>query len=306
MEWLPDSQMSATGADGGNYPTLVLDVHAELGEGPVWDTASQALIWVDILAPTVHWYYPSDGRTSSLQMKKPVGAIAVRSSGGLVLALEDGFWLLDQDDNSLRHVGTIEADNASIRMNDGKCDSSGRFWAGTVAYDSRPQAAALYRLETDLRVTKVLSDVTISNGLAWSPDDRTLYFIDSPTQGVDAFDYDARTGDISRRRRLLEVHSEVGLPDGMTVDEDGFLWVALWRGRAVHRYAPDGTLDRVVRLPVSQVTSCAFGGHDLRDLYITSAAVGLGAEAIALEPHAGGLFRFRPGVAGIPARTFDG
>ena len=284
---------------------LVVDGHAVVGEGPIWDPDSHALVWVDILGPTVHWFRPSDGRTQSVRLDLPVGAVAVRRSGGLVLAMEDGFWLRD-DDGASRRVASVEADDPDTRMNDGKCDSRGRFWAGTLSNAGRQDAGGLYRLDPDLSVTRVLAGVTTSNGLGWSPDDRTFYYIDLPTQAIDVFDYAPETGAISRRRHLVEIPPADGLPDGMTVDAEGFIWVALWGGWAVRRYAPDGALDRIIRLPVSQVTSCAFGGDDLQDLYITTAAMGLSDVDLAAQPGAGGLFRCRPGVLGMPPNQFHG
>jgi sugar lactone lactonase YvrE len=223
-----------------------------------------------------------------------------------VLALQNGFGLLDTDSGQVEMIADTEADQPGNRMNDGKCDSAGRFWAGTMSFKLDAGAGSLYRLDAEHRVSTVLSHVTLSNGLGWSPDDRTMYFIDSVTQGIDAFAFDPTTGSISNRRRLIDVASELGMPDGMTVDADGGIWVALWGGWAVHRYTPEGHLDRIVRLPVSQVTSCTFGGSDLRDLYITSAALQLEGDALAREPHAGALFCCRPGPVGLRANAYRG
>lgn len=285
---------------------LVLDAHAQLGEGPVWDGMTNVLMWVDIVGCVVHRFDPSVGCDRVVNVGKPVGAVAPRQSGGLVLALEDGFGLLDANCSEPSMIWNTDASERGCRMNDGKCDSAGRFWAGTMAYDLRPYAGALYRLETGYRVTKVLDGITISNGLGWSPDDRRMYFIDSGTGGVDVFDYDRDSGSVSRRRRLVEVSASVGMPDGMTVDSEGFIWVSLWGGSAVHRHAPDGRLDMIISLPVSQVTSCAFGGSDLSDLYITSATAGLSPDQRSRQSLAGGLFRCRPGVTGLAPHFFAG
>ncbi len=287
---------------------LVLDARAELGEGPVWDATTDELVWVDILGRRVHRYRPDDGSSRTFETPSPVGAVATRSNGGLVLALEDGFWLQDPGDGNggLRRLTEVESDVPGNRMNDGKVDPAGRFWAGTMAYDGTPGAGSLYRLEPDGHVTRVLRGVTTSNGLGWSPDGRLMYYIDTPTQRVDAFDYEVRTGEIDGRRTLVEIPAEVGSPDGMTVDAEGFLWVALWGGWAVHRYRPDGRLDGSIRVPVSQVSSCTFGGDGLSELYITSAATELGPDDLTAQPHAGSLFRSRPGVAGLPTHSFAG
>ena len=287
---------------------LVLDARAELGEGPVWDGTAEELLWVDILGRRVHRYRPADGSSRTFETPSPVGAVATRSNGGLVLALEDGFWLQDPGDGSggLRRLAEVESDVPGNRMNDGKVDPRGRFWAGTMAYDGRPGAGSLYRLDPDGQVTRVLDGVTTSNGLGWSPDRRVMYYIDTPTQRVDVFDYEERTGEISDRRTLVEIPSDAGSPDGMTVDAEGFLWIALWRGWAVRRYSPDGRLERSIRVPVSQVSSCTFGGPGLAELYITSAATELGPDELLAQPHAGGLFRWHPGVSGLPAHPFAG
>jgi sugar lactone lactonase YvrE len=285
---------------------LVLDARAELGEGPVWDERLRRLVWVDIQRGRVHLYDPEAGRCRHLRAGQPVGAAAPSAHGGLVLALAGGFARLDVETGALAMIAEVEADRPENRMNDGACDAVGRFWAGTMALDTRPGAGSLYRLDPDGRVTRVLTDVTISNGLDWSLDGRTMYYVDSPTRRIDRFDYDPATGEIGNRRPFVSIPEEAGLPDGLTVDAEGGVWVALWGGAALHRYGPDGRLDRVVPLPVTQPTSCAFGGPDLADLYVTSARMELSPEQRRRQPQAGGLFRLRPGVAGRPAHAFEG
>jgi len=287
---------------------VILEAHAAVAEGPTWDERTQRLIWVDIMANAVHAYDPAHDRDQSVDVGQPVGAAGLREAGGLVLALRDGFGLLDPDFGDLRLVAPVEADVSTNRMNDGKCGPDGRFWAGTMAYQPELVAGqgALYRLDpADYRVTRVVGDITLSNGLDWSPDQRLLYYIDSPTQGVDAFAFDAGSGTLDQRRRIVTIPRDVGLPDGMTVDGEGGLWVALHGGGAVHRYTPDGQLDRIIRLPVQHVTCCAFGGPEYADLYITSMTYGL-ADKIQDQPLAGALFRCRPGVKGRPPFRFGG
>lgn len=285
---------------------LVLDAHAEIGECPVWDDETATLVWVDQPRGVVHRFDPVTGIDEQLVVGQPVGAVALRKSGGLVLALRDGFGLVDADGGEMRLVCETELERTDTRMNDGKCDSAGRFWAGTMALDYTPGAGTLYRLDPDLTATAIVHDVTCSNGLAWSPDDRTMYFVDSFASGVDAFDFDPADGSVENRRRLVEIDPSEGQPDGMTIDRDGFLWVALWGGSCVRRYAPDDTLDACVRVPVAQVTSCAFGGPGLDDLYITSAGDGLTSDGWSVQPQAGGLFRASPGVGGAATRRFAG
>ncbi|MET0554879.1 MAG: SMP-30/gluconolactonase/LRE family protein [Vicinamibacteria bacterium] len=285
---------------------LALAAHAELGEGARWDERSQRLFWVDILQGRVHAFAPADGSCRSWSVGQPVGALGVREAGGLVLALRDGFATLDLGTGALSWIARVEDDRLSQRMNDGRCDAAGRFWAGTMAFDPSPGTGALYRLDAGGRVTTVLSGLTISNGLDWSPDGRALYFVDSGTQRVDLFDFDPVAGALSNRRPFVEVPSAAGMPDGLVVDADGLVWVALWGGGALHRYATDGALAEVVTLPVSHPTSCAFGGPDLQDLYVTSATVELTPAALSRQPYAGGLFRLRPGVAGRAGHRFAG
>jgi len=281
---------------------LVLDAHAELGEGPVWDQDRQQLVWVNITGNAVHRYDPVSGADEQQDTGQAVGAAALRAAGGLVLAIRDGFARLEG--SRLTMIAATEANRPGNRMNDGKVDPAGRFWAGTMAFDATPAAGSLYRLGPDHTVQTVLTGLTISNGLDWSPDGHTMYFIDSGSRGVDAFDFDLTTGAITNRRRLIDLAAAGGLPDGMTVDATGQLWVALWGAGRVQRYEPDGSLTAVVSLPVTQVTSCAFGGADLDDLYMTSAATALSEDQLRQQPCAGGLFRCRPGVTGKASTLF--
>jgi sugar lactone lactonase YvrE len=222
--------------------------------------------------------------------------------GGLVVALRDGFGILA--DGHLQMVAPVEADLPDNRMNDGKCDPAGRYLAGTMHLDELLGRGALYRLNSDLSVDRLITGVTISNGLAWSIDGRLMYYIDSPTQRVDAFDYDTESGELSNRRPFVHISPDIGAPDGMTLDSEGCLWVALFDGGAVHRFTPDGALETVVELPTRQITSCAFGGDRLDVLYITTARIGRSADP--LDPVAGGLFACEPGVTGLPTHYFNG
>jgi sugar lactone lactonase YvrE len=281
---------------------VVLDHRCLLGEGPVWDEREQKLLFVDILRGSVFRFDPGDGGLEEFAVGEAVGALAPRLSGGLVLATARGFSTLDLDSG---HVGPLAILDDSLRggrMNDGKCDPVGRFWAGTQSAVMGERRAALFRLDGDGSVTRVLQSVGISNGLDWSDDGRTLYYVDTVTARVDTFRFDAGRGTLADRRMFVEVPAEQGEPDGIALDEEGGLWVALFGGSAVHRYASDGSLDAVIRLPASLVTSCAFGGPELEDLYVTTAAHRLERA----EPEAGALFRFRPGVRGRPTRRFAG
>jgi sugar lactone lactonase YvrE len=312
---------------------VVLRAKATLGEGPVWDDRSGEVLFVDILERLVHRWHPGSGRWRALELPSHVSAVALRENGGLVLALQDGVYLLgpdsdDEDDGRgdgaprVRRAGIVDddvrpgpdpvlltamhKDRPGLRLNEGKCDPQGRFWVGSMNYDQTEGVGSLYRVTPEGHVGLMVERVTISNGLAWTSDGRTMYYIDTPTRGVDAFDFDPASGEISGRRRVVSIREGAGNPDGMTIDAEEHLLVALWGGGAIHRYAPDGQLVDEIPVPASQVSSCEFGGTDLRDLYITSARDGLSEEQLGTEPDAGSLFRVRMDVPGRPAARFRG
>jgi sugar lactone lactonase YvrE len=281
-----------------------------LSEGPRWHEERQELLWVDILGRKVHrGTLASDGaleRVETMTIDRHVGAVAPVIGGGYMLAAGRGFLFIDED-GSVRELAQPAAGSGDVRMNDGACDPLGRFWAGTMAYDESPGGGALYRLELDGRATTVLTGLTISNGIGWSPDGRTMYLNDSGTGCVDAFGFDGSSGAISDRRTLVRVDEPGAAPDGLTVDEDGGIWVALWNGGAVHRYAPDGALLARVELPVQRPTSCAFGGQRRDILFVTSARTELDEGALARQPHAGRVFAIEGlGVRGLPCMPYRG
>jgi sugar lactone lactonase YvrE len=277
---------------------LVHDARAELGEGPIWDSAAARLLWVDILQGRVHRFDPASGQEEIREVGQPVGAVTPSRDGSLVMATSRGFERLEWTTGRVSTIAEVEADVPGNRMNDGACDPAGRFWAGTMALDEKGAAGSLYRLDPDGRVSKMAGDISISNGIAWSADARVMYYVDSPTHRIDVFDYDRATGAIANRRALARIAPEHGFPDGLVLDADGFIWLALWGGSALHRYAPDGKLDRVVAVPAAYPTKCAFGGAALDELYITSATIALKRAKKSPGPHDGGLMRIRPGVRG--------
>jgi sugar lactone lactonase YvrE len=288
---------------------LLLDAKAELGEGPVWDGRRQVLYWVNILGKQVHVYDPKANRDRVLVTPEFVGCVAPRRRGGLVMALKDSFAAMDLESGQVTPLAPMPKPvPPQNRLNDGKCDPIGRFWAGTLAMDGAKEAASLYTLEPDLRVSLKLDKVGLSNGLAWTADARTMYFIDTRARAVAAFDYDAETGSIRNRRIVIDVPQDHGSPDGMTIDTEGMLWVAHWGGSRVQRWDPkSGKVLKAIRFPVSATSSCAFGGPNLDRLYVTSAWEGMSAEQRANEPLAGGLFVCdNPGARGYPAVEFAG
>jgi len=264
-------------------------------EGPVWSESWGGLRWVDMLAGDV-LSLAADGSVTRRSVGTIAAALRPRAGGGAVIGVERGF-VLEAPDGELTGLGELW-DDPGVRMNDGGCDPAGRFYCGSMAYDHRPGAGALYRLDPDGTVEVAMRDVTISNGLEWSPDGSRAYYNDTATGEVSALD-----ADLTARRTFARIASDDGAPDGLTVDAEGGVWVALYGGSAVHRYTPSGALDAVVELPVTKATACTFGGPDLRTLFITTSREDLPDDE---QPEAGSVFACTPGVAGLPARTFAG
>jgi sugar lactone lactonase YvrE len=277
----------------------VTDPIAEHGEGPVWHDGWPGLRWVDMLRGDVLERDELSGEVRRRHVGTVAAALRPKAGGGVVIALERGFALAEDDLTGLRPMREIWTD-PGVRMNEGGCDPDGRFYCGSMAYDQADGAASMYRLDTGGTVHTVFTGVTISNGLAWSPDGHTAYYVDTPTQRIDAFDYAADAG-LTARRPAVHIPAEAGAPDGLTVDADGNLWVALWGGAAVRGYTPDGTLLHEIRLPARQVTACTFGGPGLATLYITTSQ--LEADP-AEQPLAGALFRAEIGATGLPVLPY--
>jgi sugar lactone lactonase YvrE len=273
----------------------ITDSCTEHGEGPFWDSARDRLLLVDMLRGAV---VAVDGdATRRYELGGVVAALRARQSGGYVVATERGFQLYSPDFEP-DGPGVAAFDDPAIRMNDGGCDPQGRFYCGTMAYAMTPGAGTLYRLDPDLSVHPVLTGVTISNGVQWDADGRHVYYNDTSTGRVDRYDFDPGTGTFTDRRTFAAVDDDQGAPDGMALDDEGGVWVALWGGGAVHRYAPDGTLTERIELPVRQVTACTFGDATL---YITTSREGLGDDA---EPAAGAVFSAETGVHGATQHAF--
>jgi sugar lactone lactonase YvrE len=270
------------------------------GEGPVWSERWGGLRWVDMLTGDV-LSLAADGAINRRHVDNVAAVLRPRRQGGAVIGVERGF-VLEDADGTLTHLGELWSDN-NVRMNEGGCDPDGRFYCGSMAYDQRPGAGALYRLDPDGSVHVVLENVTISNGLEWSPDGSRAYYNDTPTQRIDVFDYEDSESGLSGRRPFAEIPAQAGGPDGLTVDEEGGVWVALYGGGSVRRYTPDGVLDEVIGVAAKQVTACAFGGQDHNQLFITTSREGLEPGE---DPLAGSLFLAAVGVTGMPVREFAG
>ena len=262
-----------------------------LAEGPLWDSSRDCLWWVDILPGHIHRFHPDTGQHHVLGVSTTVGTLALTDDGDLIAATGRGFARVDLDTGSLRIIRHPEAGIPTNRFNEGKPDPAGRFWAGTMSMTKVKEAGSLYTLERDGTVHHRLGRITISNGLVWTPDRKMMYYIDTPTRRVDAFDYEMETGTISNRRTVVEIPDGGGNPDGMSADTDGGLWVAQWGGSAVVRYDPEtGKETDRITLPVERVSSCTFGGPDYRDLYITTAQSELTEAQVIAQPLAGCVF----------------
>jgi sugar lactone lactonase YvrE len=270
------------------------------GEGPVWSPTWGGLKWMDMLAGDILTLLPG-GYVDRRSVGKVAAAIRPRAAGGAVVAVEHGFAIDNGTTEPIEYLPPVVHDRR-LRMNEGGCDPDGRFYCGTMAYDHNEGQGSLYCLHTDRTASRVVGGVTISNGLDWSPDGTIAYYVDSATQRIDRFDYSAELG-LTERRPFVRIPETSGAPDGLTVDSDGHVWVALWGGGAIHRYRPNGSLDGAIRLPVSQVTAVIFGGELLNELFITTSRAGL---PTGVEPNAGALFRYRPHVLGLPVRAYGG
>ncbi len=280
---------------------------AILGEGPLWSSREAVLYWVDIKAPALHRYRPSDGDRTSWVMPEPIGWVIERANGeGLVAGFKDrGFAFLTPGTLTPETIGQPEPDYPDNRFNDAKADAAGRIWAGTMDDGAREASGALYRLDPDLDWQRMDKGYVVTNGPAFSPDYRRLYHTDTFEGTIYVFDL-AESGKLSGKRVFATIPEGDGYPDGMTCDAEGGLWVAHWGGWRLTRFTPDGKVDRVIEMPVAQVTSCTFGGADLDRLFVTSANIGLDESEREEQPLAGGLFEIVPGVRGFPAGQFGG
>ena len=282
-----------------------LSIRSHHAEGPLWDAATARLWWVDIAGERVHCFDPQSSNDSSWGTHGQPGGVVLSAAGEPVVASPEGLAVLDRSTGAMDLRVPIEQDRPENRANDIKVDRTGRAWVGTMAYDKQPQNAALYRVDGS-KVTRVVEDLTICNGPAFDEPQGRLYLADTALFVVDVFDLDPATGALTGRRRLLDFRDAQVWPDGMTVDDDGMLWVALGRSGEVHRYRADGTLDGLVEIPTTNPTSVAFGGIDGGDLYITTSWFDLEADSRTAQPLAGVIFRCRPGVTGRPSPRYAG
>ncbi len=290
----------------GSPFACVLDIGAALGESPVWSVDEQVLYFVDINAPSLNRFDPASGHHAAMPMPSSIGSFALRRRGGFIVALRDGVWLAERDGMLTRKVADAPYDPAHHRFNDGRCDLQGRFFAGSMNEARDANTAQLVRIDADFTCTQVLGDMMISNGLAWSPDGRTMYHADTPTRTIRAFDYDAATGMPSRPRDFARFDGATERPDGGAVDSAGNYWTAFFRGGRVVKLSPRGEILADYPVPAMCPTMCAFGGPDLCTLYVTSARADRDADELARFPRSGGVFALNVDTPGRPEPRFAG
>jgi len=289
-----------------NEVELVIDTKSELGEGAVWDHRTGELLWIDIEGKILNFYKPSTGNNKEMFTGQMIGTVVPTESNMVLVALQNGIYNLDPKTGTKKLIVDPEEDLPNNRFNDGKCDPEGRFWAGTMSTGNEKNAGALYRLDPDSTINKMIDNVSISNGIVWSLDKTKMYYIDTPTQKVICYNYNNETGDISKAKVAIEIQDNMGSPDGMAIDEKGNVWIALWGGSAVGCWNPEtGKLLRTIDVPAKNVTSCAFGDKDLETLYITTARTATSDEELSEFPYAGGVFKVKPGVKGVKAFFFN-
>lgn len=284
---------------------VAIELDCDLGEGPFWDDSKQDLYFVDITNKQVKIFTPSSASIKTITFNQEVSAAILDQKSQLIVAARDGIFAASQDGVLTDLLAPIDLEDTSIRSNDAKCDSTGRMWVGTMAFDFRPGVAALFSFDFGV-LKKVLPGLTISNGFGWSVDETRMYFIDSPTSRVDLFDYDSKNGELSNRRPFITFDAPGVIPDGLTTDEDGGIWVALFGGGEVRRFDSSGVLTHTVTIPVKQVTSCCFGGEDMSELFITTARYAMNAESLAKEPLAGSLFKVKTEFKGSKSNRYGG
>jgi sugar lactone lactonase YvrE len=279
--------------------TLAFESHDVLGEGAIWNEATQELYWIDIEKGILHILQPEKNYHQSFSLGQRVGTVVPSDNGNIILALQDGLYEFDPSTKEKKRIAMADYDTSSMRFNDGKCDPAGRLWVGTMHLEILPKVASLYKFEKGTLV-KMLNEITISNGICWSGDGKTMYYIDTPTSSVQAFDFDLAKGLLSNARTIIETREEFDPPDGMTIDAEGMLWIGHWKGSCVGRWNPHtGKLISKIEVPAYHVTSCAFSGKELDTLYITTASIEVSQEQKTQYPLAGCLFQVKPGVKGV-------
>ena len=285
-------------------PKNILEVRARLGEGPCWHQEEQLLYWLDIYNHRVHQFNPATDAHQIFDVGEVVGCIAPAGTNRLIMAQRSRLAFLDTSNGNVTPIITIEDNQPDTRFNDGKCDAAGRFWFGSMSTSG--SKGRLYRYDPNGSLHVILTGLTISNGLGWSPDENTFYLTDSPLKTIYAFDFDSDSGSISNRQVFIDLTAESFSPDGLTVDQEGCIWSAMWDGWCIIRFDPAGKEMMRVMMPVVRPTSCTFGSVDLMTLYITTASVGLSEAEIENSFYSGDLFSLSTSTSGLPTHHFKG
>lgn len=293
------------GVNDSSKAELELDITAKLGEGAVWNHRSQELYWVDIIDKQLHIYNPSTKENKSYSMPSAISTVVPYSTREAIVALVDGIYKVELQTGALSVLSDVESEMTWNRFNDGKCDPNGNFWVGSMHYDQSEPLASVYKVEENGSTTKMIDSVTVSNGIVWTKDSKIMYYIDTPTGQIVAYDFDKESSSISNKRVVVEVSEEDGFPDGMAIDEEDMLWVGMWNGNAVAKFDPKtGKLVSKIEVPAHNVTSCAFGGKDLDILYITTSSLDMTKAEAEKYPFAGSVFKVKPGVKGVKSPFF--
>ncbi|KAB8154220.1 SMP-30/gluconolactonase/LRE family protein [Kordia sp. TARA_039_SRF] len=279
---------------------------AKLGEGAFWDYKNNQLYWVDIIGESLNIYNPENNTNKEIKMPAPIGTVVPsEEKNTVIVALNDGVYVVNVATEEITKLTDVEAENPGTRLNDGKCDPNGNLWIGSMDYSQTNPGGNLYKVDAQGNVDKMLGNITISNGIVWSKDGKTMYYIDTPTTNIRAFDYDKKTSTISNERVVVTIPVTEGSPDGMAIDENDMLWVGLWNGNCIANYNPKtGKLIQKIKVPAHNVTSCAFGGEDLQTLYITTSSLDMTEEETAKYPLAGSLFKIKLDVKGVHSDFF--
>ncbi|WP_058474933.1 SMP-30/gluconolactonase/LRE family protein [Legionella quateirensis] len=284
-------------------PTVIFRSEATLGESPLWSKDKGVLYWLDCLQPAIHCFNPQTGADELIVLEQIVTSIALYSSEMVLVTVENGYAFANLLTGSLEHIANPQ-ENQAVILNDGKCDRQGRFWSGTAAKDWLSPIGVLYQLSADLTFKSMDHGFTVSNGIGFSPDNKFLYFSDSLALTIYRYDFDLLSGAITDKKSFINIPESTGLPDGMTVDAHGFLWVAMWDGWCINRYDPQGQKVNTIKLPIPRPTSVAFGDPHLSTLYITSARMGLSEEQLQQSPLSGSLFAMKTPFRGLPEPHF--
>ncbi len=292
--------------DNSLVAELAYQIPSKLGEGAFWNYKTKELYWIDIEQKKVHVYNPSTKKNKTIQMPRKIGTVVPSETAGVaVVALSDGIYTLDMTTAQLDVLSDVESKIVANRFNDGKCDPNGNLWVGSMHLKQDKPNAKLYKISSNGTSTEMLDNITISNGIVWTKDSKTMYYIDTPTGMIKAYDFDVESSTVSNERIAVRVHAEDGFPDGMTIDENDNLWVGMWNGNAVAQYNPrTGKLISKIIVPAHNITSCAFGGENLETLYITSASIDMNAEERKRYTLAGSIFKVNPGVKGVKSTFF--